>query len=70
MKTCCTKRLLCALLISVSSVSAAPKEEYVLQTAANSVVGKQIIALARHWGVKTINVVRRESAVAELEALG
>ncbi len=53
----------------LKSIGASPGE-YVLQTAATSTVGKQIIALAKHWGLKTINVVRREDAVAELKALG
>ncbi|KAH9552949.1 hypothetical protein CY35_09G094600 [Sphagnum magellanicum] len=36
-----------------------PKGEYLLQTAAGSVLGRQVIQLAKHWGIKTINVVRR-----------
>jgi NADPH:quinone reductase-like Zn-dependent oxidoreductase len=47
-----------------------PKGEYVIQSAANSTLGKQVITLAKHWGIKTINLVRREEAKAELLALG
>lgn len=47
-----------------------PKGEYVLQTAAGSVLGRQVIQLAKHWGVKTINVVRRAEQKQELLALG
>lgn len=47
-----------------------PEGEYVLQTAANSTIGRQVIQLAKHWGMKTINVVRRSSHSEELKALG
>ncbi len=47
-----------------------PKGEYVLQTAAGSVLGRQVIQLAKHWGIKTINVVRRGEQKEELKALG
>lgn len=35
-----------------------PQGEYLLQNAANSVLGKQLIALAHKKGIKTINIVR------------
>lgn len=47
-----------------------PKGEFLLQTAATSVLGKQMIALAKHYGVQTINIVRRQEAVEELKSLG
>jgi len=47
-----------------------PKGEYLLQTAAGSVLGRQVIQLAKHWGIKTINVVRRGEQKEELKALG
>jgi trans-2-enoyl-CoA reductase len=43
---------------------------WVIQNAANSGVGHCLIRLAKRAGVKTINVVRRESLVAPLEAYG
>lgn len=49
---------------------APPKGEYILQTAGNSVFARQVIALARHWGIKTINVVRRSESIPEIKALG
>ena len=47
-----------------------PKGEYLLQTAAGSVLGRQVVQLAKHWGIKTINVVRRAEQKEELFALG
>ena len=44
--------------------------EWVVQNAANSGVGRNVIALARAAGVRTINVVRRADLVGELEAAG
>ena len=49
---------------------AAPKGEYIIQTAAGSVLGREFIALAKKRGVKTINVVRRSAQKAELQELG
>ncbi len=43
---------------------------WVIQNAANSGVGHCLIRLAKKIGVKTINVVRRESLVAPLKAWG
>ncbi len=47
-----------------------PKGEYMIQSAANSTLGKQVISLANRWGIKTINVVRRARATAQLKYLG
>ncbi|MGH3641198.1 MAG: zinc-dependent alcohol dehydrogenase family protein [Myxococcota bacterium] len=44
--------------------------DWVGQDMGNSAVGKYVIALARHFGAKTLSVVRREDTVAELRALG
>lgn len=44
--------------------------DWVLQNAANSNVGRYLIALAKRRGIRTVNVVRRESLMAELEAAG
>ncbi|KAL3695748.1 hypothetical protein R1sor_009824 [Riccia sorocarpa] len=49
---------------------AVPEGEYLLQTAAGSVLGRQLIQLAKRKGIKTINLVRRPEQKAELEALG
>ncbi|MGH1357934.1 MAG: zinc-dependent alcohol dehydrogenase family protein [Burkholderiaceae bacterium] len=44
--------------------------DWVIQNAANSGVGQNLICLAHAQGIKTVCVVRRESLVAELEAIG
>lgn len=44
--------------------------DWVLQNAANSAVGGYLIQLAKARGVKTVNVVRRESAMAGVRELG
>jgi NADPH:quinone reductase-like Zn-dependent oxidoreductase len=44
--------------------------EWVVQNAANSGVGRWVIAFAKTRGLKTVNVVRRPELVAELEAIG
>ncbi|MFA7345307.1 MAG: 2-enoyl thioester reductase domain-containing protein [Terrimicrobiaceae bacterium] len=44
--------------------------DWVVQNAANSGVGRSVIQLARALGLKTLNVVRREGLVGELEAAG
>lgn len=44
--------------------------DWVLQNAANSAVGRAVIQIARHWGLRTLNVVRRPELVNELRAIG
>ena len=44
--------------------------EWVLQNAANSAVGRNVIAMARELGQRTVNLVRRAELVDELKALG
>jgi len=44
--------------------------QWLLQTAAASVVGKMVISLGKHLGFKTINAVRRCDQVQELKDLG
>jgi mitochondrial enoyl-[acyl-carrier protein] reductase / trans-2-enoyl-CoA reductase len=44
--------------------------EWLIQNAANSAVGKLIIKFAKQHGIKTVNVVRRNDVVDELYALG
>lgn len=43
---------------------------WLLQTGATSQVGRIVIQLARRRGIRTLNLVRRDDARAELEALG
>ena len=54
----------------LKELAAVPEGEYLLQTAAGSTLGKQVITLAKHLNIKLINVVRRSEQKAELKALG
>jgi len=47
-----------------------PSGQWLLQTAAGSAVGRMIIRLAKKYGFRTLNVVRREAQAEELRALG
>jgi len=58
-----------ALLMLSDLVDLKPGE-WVIQNVANSAVGRLVISLARACGVKTLNVVRRDSLFGELKALG
>jgi NADPH:quinone reductase-like Zn-dependent oxidoreductase len=58
-----------ALLLLTDIVALKPGD-WVIQNVANSAVGRLVIRLARPRGVKTVNVVRRESLFGELKALG
>ncbi|WP_431900013.1 zinc-dependent alcohol dehydrogenase family protein [Nonomuraea sp. bgisy101] len=60
---------LTALLLVSRELDVQPGE-WLLQTAAGSTVGRLVIQLARHLGIRTINVVRRRDAVEEIKALG
>lgn len=44
--------------------------DWVIQNAANSAVGSNVIRLAKAWGLRTVNVVRRESLVATMQGQG
>lgn len=54
----------------VKELAPVPEGEYLVQSAAGSTLGKQVIALARRMNIKLINVVRRADQKAELQALG
>jgi mitochondrial enoyl-[acyl-carrier protein] reductase / trans-2-enoyl-CoA reductase len=58
-----------ALLMLTDFVELKPGD-WVIQNVANSAVGRIVIRLAKARGLKTMNVVRRESPFAELKALG
>jgi NADPH:quinone reductase-like Zn-dependent oxidoreductase len=60
---------LTALLLMTHELDVQPGE-WLLQTAAGSTVGRLVIQLSRHLGIRTINVVRRRTAVEEITALG
>ncbi|MDQ3117493.1 MAG: 2-enoyl thioester reductase domain-containing protein [Verrucomicrobiota bacterium] len=46
------------------------KGDWIIQNAANSAVGRAVIVLAREFGWRTVNVVRREELIEELRAAG
>ena len=58
-----------ALLLLTDIVALKPGD-WVIQNVANSAVGRLVIRLAQARGIKTVNVVRRESLFAELKPLG
>ena len=45
-----------------------PKNQWLLQTAANSALGKMVVNLGRTYGFRTINIVRRREQAAEIES--
>lgn len=57
-------------LLMLSDIVDLKPGDWVVQNVANSAVGRLVIALARRRGLKTLNIVRRESLFAELRALG
>lgn len=58
-----------AYLMLTETVSLAPGA-WVIQNAANSAVGRAVIAIARSRGLRTVNVVRRPELIEEIEAIG
>ena len=58
-----------ALLLLTDVVDLKPGD-WVIQNVANSAVGRLLIRLGRGRGLRTMNVVRRESLLAELTMLG
>src|SRR5271156_1727637 len=57
-------------ILMVRHVLAVPRGAWLLQSAAGGELGRMIIRLAKHDGIRTINVVRRREAVQELKDLG
>ena len=55
--------------ILITDVLKVPRGAWLLQTAAGSSLGKMVIRLGRHFGFKTINVVRRSDTAAEIQKL-
>lgn len=54
----------------LSNVVALNPGDWIIQSAANSAVGRAVIQIARLRGIRTINVVRRADVADELSALG
>jgi NADPH:quinone reductase len=57
-------------ILMVRHLLAVPRGEWLLQSAAGSELGRMIIRLAKHDGIRTVNVVRRHESAAELERIG
>jgi NADPH:quinone reductase len=57
-------------ILMLRHVLAIPQGEWLLQSAANSELGRMVIRLAKHDGIRTVNIVRRREVVAELQRLG
>jgi NADPH:quinone reductase-like Zn-dependent oxidoreductase len=47
-----------------------PPGAWLMQTAAGSALGRMVIRLGKHFGFRTINIVRRKEQAAELQELG
>jgi NADPH:quinone reductase-like Zn-dependent oxidoreductase len=60
---------LTAVILTSDELNVRPGE-WLLQTAAGSIVGQSVIQLGVHVGFKTLNVVRRRSAVEDILAFG
>ncbi|MGF6505805.1 zinc-binding dehydrogenase [Paraburkholderia sp. 32] len=58
-----------AYLILTQFVQLKPGD-WIIQNAANSSVGRAVIAIAKAKNIRTVNVVRRAEVVSEIEALG
>src|SRR6266404_6436701 len=57
-------------ILMLRHVLAIPQGEWLLQSAASGELGRMIIRLAKHDGIRTVNIVRRREAVQELKNLG
>lgn len=57
-------------VVGMLDALAAPEGEYILQSAAGSVLGRQLITMAKKRGLKTINLIRRAEQGPELLAHG
>jgi NADPH:quinone reductase-like Zn-dependent oxidoreductase len=44
--------------------------DWVVQNAANSGVGRAVLAIGKERGLRIINLVRRKEVIAEVEAAG
>jgi NADPH:quinone reductase len=57
-------------LIMTKNVLRVPRDRWLLQTAAGSALGRMVIRLGKHYGFRTMNVVRRREQAEELKKLG
>jgi NADPH:quinone reductase-like Zn-dependent oxidoreductase len=57
-------------LLMLTDIVPLNRGDWIVQNAANSAVGRLLIALARERGLRTVNIVRREDLAPELKNLG
>lgn len=57
-------------LVMTRWVLQVPRGSWLLQTAAGSALGKMVIRLGKHYGFRTLNIVRRPEQAEELRRLG
>jgi NADPH:quinone reductase-like Zn-dependent oxidoreductase len=57
-------------LVMTRTLFNVPAGAWLLQTAAGSALGRMVIRLGKHYGFRTLNVVRREAQIEELKELG
>eukprot|EP00208_Stichococcus_sp_RCC1054_P006972 CAMPEP_0206150012 /NCGR_PEP_ID=MMETSP1473-20131121/38078_1 /ASSEMBLY_ACC=CAM_ASM_001109 /TAXON_ID=1461547 /ORGANISM="Stichococcus sp, Strain RCC1054" /LENGTH=335 /DNA_ID=CAMNT_0053547501 /DNA_START=678 /DNA_END=1685 /DNA_ORIENTATION=- len=57
-------------VVGLLDAAAVPEGKWLLQGAGFSSLGRQLVQYARHRGVKTISVVRRNEQIEQLKALG
>src|SRR4030095_6155847 len=55
-------------LLMLTDMTTLKSGDWVVQNVANSAVGRLVIPLAKARGLKTVNVVRRDSLFADLKA--
>ena len=54
----------------LEAAEAAGKDKWLVQTAGGSALGRQIISMAKHRGIKLVSLVRRAAQKDELLQLG
>ncbi len=54
----------------LEAAAAASEGKWLIQTAGGSFLGRQIISLAKHRGIRLVSLVRRTSQKQELLSLG
>lgn len=57
-------------LLLLTEFATLARGDWLISTAANSAVGRAVIAIAKGRGYRTVNLVRRPELIDELEALG
>lgn len=55
--------------VMVREVLKVPRRQWLLQTAANSTLGRMVASLGRRFNFRTINIVRRPEQAAEIESV-